>query len=59
MIRVHFVEFELEQRGLEDFPLVNIVLLLLNIFIGIILGGESLSGRLRCLSFWFRGSGRC
>jgi hypothetical protein len=37
--------------GLKHLPLVSIVLFLLNILIGITLGGESLSGRLRC--FWF------
>jgi hypothetical protein len=35
--------------GLKDLSLVSIVLLLLNILIGITFGGESLSGRLRCL----------
>jgi hypothetical protein len=42
--------------GLKDFPLVSIVLLL-NILIGIIFGGESLSGRLRCFGFWLQGRG--
>jgi len=37
--------------GLKHLLLVSIVLLLLNILTGIILGGESLSGRLRCLGF--------
>jgi len=45
--------------GLKHLPLINIVFLLLNIFIGITLDGESLSGRLRCLGFGLRGSGRC
>jgi len=45
--------------GLKHLLLVNIVFLLLNILTGITLGGESLSGRLRCLGFWLRGSGRC
>jgi hypothetical protein len=40
--------------GLKHLPLVNIVLLLLNILIGITFGGENLSGRLRCLGFWLR-----
>jgi hypothetical protein len=50
MIQVHFVKFELEQHGLET-PLVSIVFLLLKILTGITLGGESLSGKLRCLGF--------
>jgi hypothetical protein len=50
-IRVHFAEFELEKHGLKHLPFVNIVFLLLNILIGITLGGESLNGRLRCLGF--------
>jgi hypothetical protein len=45
--------------GLKHLPLVNIVVLLLKILIGITLGGESMSGRLRCLGFWLRGRGRC
>ncbi len=44
---------------MKHLPLVNIVLLLLNILIEITFGGESLSGRLRCLGFWWRGSKRC
>jgi hypothetical protein len=35
------------------------LLLLLSILAGITLGGQSLSGRLRCLGFWLRDSGRC
>jgi hypothetical protein len=42
MIRVHFVEFELELHGL-DLLLVNIVLLLISILIRIALGGQSLN----------------
>jgi hypothetical protein len=41
--------------GLKHLLFVNIVLLLFNILIGISLGGESLSERLRCLGFWLRG----
>jgi hypothetical protein len=49
----------LSSMGLKHLPLVNIVLLPLNILIKITLGGESMSGRLRCLGFWLRGSRRC
>jgi hypothetical protein len=45
--------------GLKHLPLVSIVLLLLNILTGITLGGENLSGRLRCFSFCLKGNGRC
>jgi hypothetical protein len=45
--------------GLKHLPLVNIVLFLLSILTEITLGGESLSGRLRCLGFWWRGNKRC
>jgi hypothetical protein len=45
--------------GLKHLPLVSIVLFLLSILIGITLGGQSLNGRLRCLSFWLRDSRRC
>ncbi len=41
--------------GLKHLPFINIVFLLLNILIGITFGGESLSGRLKCLGFWLRG----
>jgi hypothetical protein len=49
MIRIHFAKFGLE--GLKHLPLVSIVLLLLRILTGITFGGESLNGRLRCVSF--------
>ncbi len=42
--------------GLKHLPLVSIVLLLLSILTGITLGGESLSGRLKCLGFWLMGT---
>jgi hypothetical protein len=59
MIRVHFAEFELSGMGLKHLPLINIVLYFLSILTGITLGGESLSGRLRCLGFSLKGNGRC
>ncbi len=37
--------------GLKHLPLVSIVLLFLSILVGINLGGQSLSERLRCLGF--------
>jgi hypothetical protein len=58
MIQVHFVESELELHGLEALPLVSIMLLLLNILLGITLGGQNLSGRLRCLGFWLKDNGK-
>jgi len=45
--------------GLKHLPLVSIVLLLRSILVGITLGGQSLSGRLRGLGFWLRDNGRC
>jgi len=45
--------------GLKHLPLVSIVLLLLNILTEITLGGENMSGRLKCLGFGLRGNGRC
>jgi hypothetical protein len=45
--------------GLKHLPLVSIVLLLLSILVRITLGGQILSGRLKCLGFWLRDSGRC
>jgi hypothetical protein len=44
--------------GFKHLLLVNIVLLLLNILTGITFGGESLSGRLKCLGFGLKGSRR-
>jgi hypothetical protein len=41
----------LSSMGLKRLPFVNIVFLLLSILTGITFGGESLSGRLKCLSF--------
>jgi hypothetical protein len=49
----------LSDMGLKHLPLVNIMFLFLNILTGITLGGESMSGRLRCLGFWLRGNGKC
>ncbi len=51
MIQVHFAKFKLEQHGLEAPPLISIMFLFFSILIGITLGGESLSGRLRCFGF--------
>jgi len=45
--------------GLKHLLLVSIVLLLLSILVGITLGGQILSGRLRCLGFWLRDDERC
>ncbi len=49
----------LSGMGLKHVPLVSIILLLLSILTGITFGGESLSGRPRCLGFWLRGNERC
>jgi hypothetical protein len=57
MIRVHFVEFELERHGLETPPSCQHCAPSSSILSGITLGGESLSGRLRCFGFWLRGIG--
>ncbi len=59
MIRVHFVKSELELHGLEALLVVSIMILFLSILVGINVGGQSLSGRLRCLGFWLRDSRRC
>jgi len=59
MIRFILQNLNLNGMGLKHLPLINIVLLLLSIFTGITFGGESLSGRLRCLSFWLRGDEIC
>ncbi len=45
----------LNDMGLKHLLLINIVFLLLSILTGITLGGEGLSGKLRCLDFWLRG----
>jgi len=45
--------------GLKHLPLVSIVLLLFSILVGITIGGQSLSGRLKCLGFWLRDNERC
>jgi hypothetical protein len=41
--------------GLKHLPLVNIMLLLFNIFTKITLGAESLNGRLKCFRFLVKG----
>jgi hypothetical protein len=59
MIRVHFVDFELELHGLEAPPSCQHCAPFLSILTRIIFGGESLNGKMRCFGFWLKGSGKC